>query len=316
MRNQWKCFLFFIVLALPLHAQFIVKGKIRSIDGGQIANANVVCKTLESSIHAYAFTNTDGDYELQINTTGEFVLEFYSLGFEKHSRPLSLSNLSDRELVLEIVLIKNVVALDEVILIEDKPIDIRKDTIVFDVDAFTRGNEEVVEDILKHLPNVNVDTDGVIRVGNREIEKVMIEGDDFFKRGYKMITKNMPARPLDKVEIINNYLENELLKDIRNSDKIALNLKLKEEAKRIWFGNADLAHGLTNTGSYELAAILMNIGKENKYYFYSNLNDIGQDAKGYIDGLINPVNYNDEIEIGERQTANSLVLLDLIPLNF
>ena len=76
------------------------------------------------------------------------------------------------------------------------------------VNAFAQGNEQVVEDILKKIPGLNIDANGTIKVGNQEVEKVMIEGDDFFEKGYKILTKNMPAHP-------KNFFERSVLKTFK-----------------------------------------------------------------------------------------------------
>jgi hypothetical protein len=119
---------------------------------------------------------------------------------------------------------------------------IKKDTITFNAKAFAQGNEEVVEDLLKKIPGLTVEADGTIKIGDQEVEKVMIDGDDFFERGYKLLTKNMPAQPIDKIELLQNYSNNRLLKGIEQSERVALNLKLDENAKRIWFGNMTLGY--------------------------------------------------------------------------
>ena len=70
------------------------------------------------------------------------------------------------------------------IIIENKiSITIKKDTIVFNADSFKQGNEQVVEDLLKKIPSLNIDANGTIKVGNQEIEKIMIDGDDMFDKG-------------------------------------------------------------------------------------------------------------------------------------
>src|SRR5699024_7264225 len=105
------------------------------------------------------------------------------------------------------------------------------------------GTEETVEDVLRKIPGLRIDEEGTIKVGNREVEKVMVEDDDFFGHGYKILTKNMPAHPIKQVDILKHYSANELLKGIEDSDKVALNLKLKDDSKRIWFGIAEAGGG-------------------------------------------------------------------------
>ena len=314
MKTGW--IFFFTAIVFKTQGQFVVSGDIQNRSGDLIPNVNVVCKSATNSIITYAFSDSHGKYELQIKEAGYYMLEFSSLGFQKQSRPIQLSPEDKETMNIDVVLAKNPIRLNEVILAKDRPIVIKKDTVIFNVNSFARGNEEVVEDLLKSLPNVHVNVDGNITVGNREIEKIMIEGDDFFKRGYKMISKNMPSEPIDKIELIENYTENILLKNISSSNKIALNLKLKENAKRYWFGNLGLGYGFASKNRYELSGILMNFGRKNKYYFYGKLNNTGTDTQGNINSLINPLEFNEGGTIGDGVGAYSLLELTSFPLNF
>ncbi|MFY7811710.1 MAG: TonB-dependent receptor, partial [Flavobacterium sp.] len=192
-----------------------------------------------------------------------------------------------------------------------KPITIKKDTVTFLTKSFAQGNEQVVEDLLKKIPGLNITDDGTIKVGNQEVEKVMIDGDDFFERGYKILTKNMPANPVEKVEVLQRYSNNKHLKGIENSDKVALNLTLKEDFNRQWFGNVETGYGLVSENRYSTNANVMNFGKKNKYFFTTNLNNTGQDATGDINHLIRPYRDDGISSIGDNASANSLLMLGL-----
>lgn len=129
--------------------------------------------------------------------------------------------MSQKQTKIDIELLSKSVELEEIVINSVRPITINGDKIIFDARSFSQGNEEVVEDLLKKIPGLSVASDGTIRVGHREIEKVMINNDDIFDRGYKILTKNMPASPIDKVELLQNYSNNKHLKGIENSDKAA-----------------------------------------------------------------------------------------------
>jgi hypothetical protein len=111
------------------------------------------------------------------------------------------------------------------------PIRLKKDTIEYNAQTFSNGTEKNVEELLKKLPGITVQSDGKIKFGNREVERVMIENDDLFEKGYQTLTQNMPSKPLDKVQVLQNYSKNKLLKNVENTDRIALNLTLKDDAK-------------------------------------------------------------------------------------
>lgn len=212
-----------------------------------------------------------------------------------------------KEIERNITLIYKPIELNEVIIETDKPIQIKNDTVVFSAKSFMQGNEQVVEDLLKKIPGLTVSADGTIKVGNQEIEKVMIDGDDIFEKGYRILTKNIPVNPIDKIELYQNYSNNKLLKGIENSDKVALNLTLKSNYKSIWFGNVTGGYGLFYENRYEFRNNLMNFGKKCKFYFLSNLNNIGIDGKGDINNLIRPYRFDEPGSIGDNQSARTLL---------
>jgi hypothetical protein len=204
--------------------------------------------------------------------------------------------------------------LDEVIIKAELPMSVKKDTISFKTKYYVKGTEQTVEELLKTIPGVNINSDGTIKIGNQEIEKLMIDGDDLFEKGYKILSKNMPAFPIEEVEVLKKYSNNRLLKGIEESNKVALNLKLNEKSKRIWFGNIKTGSNFENR--YELLGNLMNFGKKNKFYFLTNLNNIGNDATGDIDNLVRPFRINQPASIGDNQQVRNLIDLSSTSLNF
>lgn len=286
-------------------SQTIIKGKINFDNNEKDVPVNILLKQDDTTIE-YSFSNSNDTYTLETNKYGLFTLVFSSLSYETVSINIEISSKSN-VINKDILLKYKTTILNEVIIESEKPVTIKNDTIVFNADSFKQGNEQVVEDLLKKIPGLNIDADGTIKVGNQEIEKVMIDGDDFFEKGYKIVTKNMPVNPIDKVELYQNYSNNKHLKGIENSDKVALNLTLKEDAKRVWFGNLKAGYGLVSENRYELRSNLMNFGKKNKYYFLTNLNNIGEDATGDINHLIRPYRFDEPASLGDDQSVNTLL---------
>jgi hypothetical protein len=297
---------FFIIIPSIIFSQNKISGHILDKNNQPIISASIILKDNTGKIITYGYTNELGKYVLKIEKTGQFVLTASSMGFEQKSIDLTFENKNENK-TIDFVLTPKVTELKEIILEGNRPITIKNDTIVFNADSFKQGNEQTVEDLLKKIPGLNIDANGTIKVGNQEVEKVMIDGDDMFEKGYKILTKNMPVNPIDKVELLQNYSNNKHLKGIENSEKVALNLTLKEDAKRVWFGNISAGYGLVSENRYEVRTNLMNFGKKNKYYFLTNLNNIGDDATGDINHLIRPFRFDEPASIGDDQSVNSLL---------
>ena len=231
----------------------------------------------DTSLIAFANTDEKGQFSLETTYADSCLLSFSCIGYQKKIVPIL--HFRDTTLTFEVHLRRQSYQLREVTIQGDPAIIERGDTIVFDAEYFSDGSELIVEEVLRKLPGVHVDQSGAIRIGDQEVEKVMVEGDDFFEKGYRLLTKNMPAKPIDKVEVLKNYQSNALLKRVTESNAVALNLTLEEDAKRQWFGNLTAGYGpSTNSSQYDSKANLMNFGKKNKYYFIATGNNTGQDV--------------------------------------
>lgn len=300
--------LFFLFCAIScLKAQkSLITGTVKE-QGNEvpIVSANVILTDKNNKIIAYAYTDELGYYSFKTEKIGEFNLQVNSIGFERKNIDISIKKQGDFRFDFELV--QKAISLKEVVIAVERPIEIKKDTIIFDVKYFSQGNEQVVEDLLKKIPGLNVDDDGTIKVGHQEVEKVMIEGDDFFEKGYRLLTKNMPSNPIEKVELYHNFSNNKHLKGIENSNKVALNLKLKEDAKNEWFGEVLLGYGVVSENRYETKKNLMNFGKKYKHYFLTSLNNIGESPSGDINHLIWSETFEEVGQIGNNQFATSFI---------
>lgn len=300
-----KLLITIVLFSLNSNAQTRINGTINDDKDEPIISASVILKDSTGKVFSYTYSNGFGKFELSTNKKGKFILTANSMGFEIKSIDLLIDNKEIQDVNFNLT--PKINELTEVIVTSTRPITIDGDKVIYDVKSFLQGNEQTVEDLLKKIPGLNIDANGTIKVGNQEIEKVMIDGDDMFEKGYKILTKNMPVNPLDKVELLQNYSNNKHLKGIENSEKVALNLTLKEDAKRVWFGNILAGYGLFSENRYDAKINLMNFGKKNKYYFLTNLNNIGFDATGDIDNLIRPQRINEPGSIGDNQTVKNLL---------
>lgn len=114
------------------------------------------------------------------------------------------------------------------------PIYYKGDTLVYIADSFAVDENAVVEDLLKKLPGVTIDKDGKITTQGEEITKVLVDGDEFFGDDPTVATKNLGASGVETVEIYEKENDEGIGGD---EDKIkVLDLKLKEEAKKGYFG--------------------------------------------------------------------------------
>jgi hypothetical protein len=310
--TKFFCLFISFFVSFFVFGQKTISGKITNL-ANEPVTASILLKESSSTI-SFAISNSSGIYVLKTNKTGDFQLVINALNYQSQVFDIQISS-EATNIEKNIQLLSSPVSLKEIVIKTVRPITVEGDKIIFDAKSFAQGNEQVVEDLLKKIPGLSVGTDGTIKVGNQEVEKVMIDGDDMFEKGYKILTKNMPVNPIDKIELLKRYSNNKHLKGIENSNKVALNLTLKEDFKRQWFGNAVGGYGVVSENRYDLRANLMNFGKKNKYYFVTNGNNVGVDAVGDVNMLVRPFRIDEPGSIGDNQSANTLLGLGVGSLN-
>lgn len=272
-----------------------------------LSSVNIILED-QNSKNILLSTSTDktGNFEISFQSKGKFNLVILALLYESKTIPVEITN-NNSTIKIDILLIGKINEIEEVVIQQPRSIVEKKDTIIFNAKSFLQGNEQTVEDLLRKIPGLNIDANGTIKVGNQEVEKVMVDGDDFFEKGYKILTKNMPVSPIDKVQLLQKYSNNKLLKGIENSNKVALNLTLKADAKNIWFGNLLGGYDVTGNKRYTAKANVMNFGKKNKFYFLATGNNIGSDPVGDLNELIRPYRTDEPGSIGDDESANTLL---------
>lgn len=298
LKNITLALIFFLVPFTSL-CQSKLYGVVTNTSGTTLSGASILLKDSDNKIIAYSISGENGKYLIDIKKAGTYIVEANSLGYQKVSVEIVID--SDTKIIEQnITLDEGGEVLKEVVIEVEQPVKRRGDTLVYDAKALSTGHEVVVEDLLKNIPGITILDDGTIKYGDREVEKVMVDGDDLFNKGYSLLTKNMPTQPLDKIEVLQNYSKNKLLKGVEDSDGVALNLTVDEQYKNIWFGNLTTGYG--NDNRYKASGNLMNFSKRYKNFFSFALNNAGYDNVGNIAGMQYNSSDIETIGFGNRAT--------------
>src|SRR5882757_9158523 len=81
------------------------------------------------------------------------------------------------------------------------PVEINNDTLEFNSENFKTQPNAVVEDLLRKMPGVTIESDGTVKVNGQTVKRVMVNGKEFFTGDTKMATKNLNADAVDKVQV-------------------------------------------------------------------------------------------------------------------
>ncbi|HET8803525.1 MAG TPA: carboxypeptidase-like regulatory domain-containing protein, partial [Aequorivita sp.] len=273
----------FFFLGFTLTAQSIkVKGTIKDSIGNPLEFANVIASIKSSgATESYGITNYQGRYQLDLPKGNNYILRASFLGYETKEKTVNVP--ADAENIdLDFILNPQENRLDDVEIVYEMPVTVKGDTIVYNADSFTNGDERKLGDVMKKLPGVEVNEDGEIQVEGKTVTKVMVEGKDFFDGDSKLATKNIPADAVDKVEVLRNYNEVDQMRGLGNdSDNVAINIKLKEGKKNFWFGEVTAGAGLADeyeeeNGRYLLHPKLFYYSPKYSINLITDFNNIGE----------------------------------------
>ncbi len=263
-----KTFTFLLIIfSLSLSAQSIkVRGTIKDSIGSPLEFANVIASIQRSGeTESYGITNHEGRYQLDLPNGETYILRASFLGYQTSEKTIEVP-VDAQNMQLDFVLQPQESQLDDVELVYEMPVTIKGDTIVYNADSFTNGTERKLGDVMKKLPGVEVNDDGEIQVEGKNVQKVMVEGKDFFDGDSKLATKNIPADAVDKVEVLRNYNEVNQMRGLGNDqDNIAINIKLKEGKKNFWFGEVTAGAGIADEYGEENGRYLAHP----KLFYYS-----------------------------------------------
>ena len=272
----------FLVASLDIWAQSI-SGYAKDFTDNPVVFAGVVVTGCQDD-QVLAYTNTDdrGYYRLEVHTSCDSItLTVRALGYKTHAsthdvRALPVAyNLTLEGTVLQEVIIKG----------KTPPVIARGDTTEYHVAAFSDSTEFSVEDLLKKLPGAQISETGRITLNGKDVDRVLIEGDDLFSQNYQIATRNLRANMVSKIQSIDRYQENPLMKGIQESDRLVLNLKVKEDKKYRIAGSATLGSGYGDEIKLFAHSSLFSITRREKTYLIGNANNTGYNAIGSTGGL-------------------------------
>jgi len=137
----------------------------------------------------------------------------------------------------KIILQPKNVTLDEVTIFAFKdPVYYKGDTLVYTADSFKTKANATVEDLLKKLPGLKVDANGKITSQGKAVDKVLVDGDEFFGGDPTIATKNLAASSIESVQVYEKKSDDVANSSTGEETQKILNLKLKDEAKKGYFG--------------------------------------------------------------------------------
>ena len=291
-----------------------ISGYIYNTDGYPISDVSITLKDSNNKIIYFNISNKNGYYNLNkpALVINKYLMQVSHIGYETSLIKIKPDE-SSYQSEINIVLNKRINNLDEIVIKSSLNYKNNKnDTIEFEANSYRKIDDVKLEDLLKNINGFKIDNQGRITYNGTEIEKILIDGDDLADKLYTIISKNLGANFIEKIQILKNYNDNRIIKNISNSNKLAINITIAEKYKNNISGNIDA--GATLQDRYDFNENIINISRRFKTILITSLNNIGnlsdQDIQYYfnngeVDSFKDKIEKNNSIiKSGKIYTPN------------
>lgn len=243
-----------------------VKGTITDSQGQPLIGATATLLALpDSTIVTGSMTDEKGQYIFKKLKPRRYAVKASMTGMDTEVADFTVSDTSRLVTLPPFKLYDTSTVLKELVVKGVKTAVVAKeDTIEFNAGSFHTTDNAVVEDLLKKLPGVEVGSDGSITSGGKTVSKILINGKEFFADDPQMATKNLSAKMVDKVQVVDRKSEQARLTGVDDGeDETVINLTVKKGMEESWFGNVRAGYG--TDGRYEGNFMLNRMTEGNRF---------------------------------------------------
>ena len=217
-----------------------------SLTNEPVAFASVyVVPSKDTTITNFTLTDAKGEAKLDEVPFGSYVFHVEMMGYkpfvkEKYFRneevDMGTIRLQVDQQFLQAATVTDV----------GNPIVVKKDTVEFNASSFRVGTNAMLKDLLQRMPGMEITEDGKVKFNGEEIDKLTVGGRTFFFNDQSTALNNLPAAVVDKIRVIDRESEETRASGIQDGQREkVLDVALKKEYEKGWFGNAGLKGGAT-----------------------------------------------------------------------
>ncbi len=265
-----------LMIACIVNAQtFTIEGRLTNASEEALPNATILLlNPSDSTMVNYGLSNNEGDFSIERVVRDNYLMRLSYVGYATRIVPVEppegdILDMGTIQLEDERTVLREVTVQEERVQMR-----VRGDTIEYDALAFTIQPNEVVEDLIRRMPGIEVEADGSIIAQGEQVQRVRVDGREFFGRDPRMATQNLPADAVSKVHVYDELSERAQFTGIDDGQRErTMNLELREDRREGVFGNTSLGYG-----------------PENRYQGRTNINHFNPHGQLSVLGMANNLN--------------------------
>lgn len=280
MRYYFLLFFLFLINNWAAAQSITFKGKVTDSLQQPLAYANIIAEPITETEMKFTMTDEKGRFQLKLEPPHSYKILTSFLGYKTQTFTLKARENSYKTIVLA----ESKEILGEVKINAKLAVNIKEDTTTYQTKHFISGKERKLKEVLKKLPGIEVDRNSNVKVRGKKVSRVLVEGKIFFTGDTKLAVENIPADAVGEVQVLDNYNDITLLKGLEDSDEMVMNIKLKEDKKKFWFGDIKAGGGVKK--QYLVHPSLFYYSPKTSINIIGDFNNIGEKSftfKNYLD---------------------------------
>ena len=250
--------------------------------GQAVQNASVqVLLAKDSTFVGGKATDEGGAFVVSGLSKGRYIVKISFVGYQTRYVDADLTADKDRKHDLGYLrLTPDAILLDEATVTANAAkVQVSGDSLVFNADAYRVPEGSTLEDLVKKLPGVTVDDDGTVKVNGKEVQKILVDGKEFFINDKTVALKNLPTTIIDKIKTYDRKSDLARVTGIDDGEEeTVLDLTVKKGMNNGWFGQISVGGGTEDR--YSARANVNHFNGSNQYSFIGNMNNVGDRGFG------------------------------------
>ncbi len=198
----------------------------------------------DSTFMGGTVSNEKGNFSIQAPSNGTYRVKISLVGYQKMEREVTLRNDRNQDLG-ELRMSPDVVALKEAVVTgRAAQVVVRKDTLVYNPEAFRTPEGSAIEELIKRMPGAEVDEDGNITINGKQVQKILLDGKEFMLGDIETALKNLPISIIQNVKFYDQQSDQSRITGIEDGNKeTVLDFTIKKGMNRGYMTNLDLGGG-------------------------------------------------------------------------
>ena len=217
-------------------------------------------------------SDNKGNFSIEAPSNGTYRLKISSIGYQSIEREVTLRRDQNQELGNLRMSPESVMLKETVVTAQAPQVVVKKDTLVYNPDAFRTPEGSAIEELIKRMPGAEVDEDGNITVNGKEVKKILLDGKEFMLGDVETALKNLPVSIIQNVKFYDQQSDQARITGIEDGEKeTVLDFTIKKGMNRGYMTNLDLAGGTKHR--YASRAMGSSFTDKTRFVLMGNLNN-------------------------------------------